>query len=115
MVSCLTLTKGLASSATFITCPQPEVGGAVCSRTWSTARGRRWRPRQAPQMPEAGRVGGAVTQVVGRRDAGLGDIALVHQAERYRLIDRRHPGQEPKCLVDVGKTDPSGVLGCVHG
>src|SRR5712691_3488530 len=113
MVSCPTLTKGLVSSATFITCPQPEVGDVVRSRTWSTAGGRRRRPRQAPQMPEADRVGVAVTQVVGRRDAGLSDIALVHQAERGRLIDRRHAGHEPKRLVDVGKTDPAGVLGCV--
>src|SRR5215831_4908062 len=101
MVSCLAMTKGLASSTTFITCPQPEVGDAVRSRTWSTAGGRRRRPWQAPQVPEFDRVGIAVTQVIGRRDAGLGDIALVHRAERCRLIDRRHAGQEPKRLVDV--------------
>src|SRR5260370_23454681 len=95
--------------------PRPEAGDVVRSRTSSTAGRRRRRARQVPQTPETDRVGIAVRQVVGRRDAGLVDIALVHHAERYRLIDRRHAGQEPKCLVDVGKTDPSGVLGCVHG
>src|ERR1700751_2858213 len=104
MVSCLTLTKGLLSSVTFIT----------RSRTSSTAGRRRRGPRQAPQTPEVDRVSVAVSQIIGRRDAGLGDIALVHHPKRYGLIDRRHAGQEANCLVHVGETDPSGVLRCIH-